>query len=92
MKSEMRNVFLKMFDEKIPQLTFLDREKIIDLMFLCYNLGNENSKEKYNQLKETFEELLIMWGDFGKYNSCRNQMEDSWKEKAGLNVNQNIMK
>ena len=80
----MRDKFLELFEEKIGQLTFLDREKVIDLMEITYNLGKTNTYNKYGQLKETFEELLEMWGDFGKYNSSRNHMEESWKKQAGL--------
>jgi hypothetical protein len=80
----MRNTFLNLFEEKISQLSFLDREKVIDLMEITYKLGKESSDEKYNQLKKTFEELLDLYGDYGKYNSSRNHMEESWKEQAGL--------
>lgn len=80
----MRNKFLELFDERIGQLTFLDREKVIDLMQLSYDMGKKKSDQKYDQLKESFEELLELWGDYGNYNSSRNHMEEGWREQAGL--------
>lgn len=80
----MRDKFLELFEQRIGQLTFLDREKVIDLMEISYRMGKEDTYGKYGQLKNTFEELLDMWGDFGKYNASRNYMEEGWKIKAGL--------
>lgn len=80
----MRDVFLEIFEEKIGQLTFLDREKVIDLMEIAYKKGIKDSYGKYGKLKNTFEELLEKWGDFGKYNESRNIMEENWKKEAGL--------
>lgn len=80
----MEQKFLELFDEKIGQLTFLDREKVISLMEITYQMGKDENKQKYDQLKNTFEELLEMWGDYGKYNSSRNHMEESWKIEAGI--------
>jgi len=80
----MREQFLNIFEEQIPQLTFLDREKVIDCMEIAYQMGKVHNLEKYGQLKNTFEELLEMWGDFGKYNASRNHMEEDWKHQAGL--------
>ena len=51
---------------------------------LARELGLNESEEKYNKLKLTFESLLDYWGDYGKYNSGRTQMEESWREEAGI--------
>ena len=80
----MRDKFLELFEQRIGQLTFLDREKVLDLMEISYKMGKENTYERYGQLKEAFEDLLEMWGDFGKYNASRNHMEEDWKKQAGL--------
>jgi hypothetical protein len=47
-------------------------------------LGKEENSEKYNKLKKTFLNLLKTWGDYGNYNSDRNQMEEAWKKESGL--------
>lgn len=83
-QSKMREEFVKLFEEKIGQLTFLDREKVINLMEISYDMGKKDTFSRYGQLKEAFEDLLEMWGDFGKYNTSRNHMEEDWKKQAGL--------
>ena len=57
---------------------------VVDAMMDSYILGLNESEEKYNKLKLTFESLLDYWGDYGKYNSGRTQMEESWREEAGI--------
>ena len=47
-------------------------------------LGRQENIENYDKLKKTFLNLLENWGDYGKYNSGRNQMEEDWKKEAGL--------
>jgi hypothetical protein len=47
-------------------------------------LGKEENQQQYNKLKKTFLNLLENWGDYGNYNSGRNQMEEDWKKDAGL--------
>jgi hypothetical protein len=47
-------------------------------------LGKEQKEEEYNKLKKSFLNLLENWGDYGKYNSGRTQMEEEWKKEAGL--------
>jgi hypothetical protein len=47
-------------------------------------LGKEENIENYNKLKKAFLDLLENWGDYGNYNSGRNQMEEDWKKEGGL--------
>ena len=43
----MREQFLNIFEEQIPQLTFLDREKVIDCMEIAYQMGKTHNLQKY---------------------------------------------
>jgi len=81
----MRNEFEKIFNEKIGQLTFLDREKVIDCMEITYNIGKSSNLEKYGKLKNTFEELLIELESLGGASTIPiNELHEFWKNKAGL--------
>jgi hypothetical protein len=80
----MKNKFIELFDEKIGQLTFLDREKVLNLMDITYNLGKEHNQQKYGQLKNTFEELLDEFELFGSYTTPIEELQEHWKTKAGL--------
>jgi hypothetical protein len=80
----MKNKLDKIYESKIVHTSFSDKESILDAMMDSYILGLNESEEKYNKLKLTFESLLDYWGDYGKYNSGRTQMEESWREEAGI--------
>jgi hypothetical protein len=80
----MKNKYIELFDEKIGQLTFLDREKVLNLMDITYNLGKEHNQQKYGQLKNTFEELLDEFELFGSYTIPIEELQEYWKTKAGL--------
>jgi len=80
----MKNKLDKIYESKIVHTSFSDKESIVDAMMDSYILGLNESEEKYNKLKLTFESLLDYWGDYGKYNSGRTQMEESWREEAGI--------
>jgi hypothetical protein len=80
----MKNKLDKIYESKIVHTSFLDKESIVDAMMDSYILGLNESEEKYNKLKLAFESLLDYWGDFGKYNSGRTQMEEDWKKEGGL--------
>ena len=74
----------EIFENTIPHSAFLSKSAIDSCMYQAYMLGKEKEIEKYKQLKKTFLSLLEDWGDFGNYNSDRNQMEEEWKKEAGL--------
>jgi hypothetical protein len=80
----MKEKLDKIYESKIVHTSFSDKESIVDAMMDSYLLGLNESEEKYNKLKLTFESLLDYWGDYGKYNSGRTQMEESWREEAGI--------
>ena len=80
----MKNKIDEIYESKIVHTSFSDKESIVDAMMDSYILGLNESEEKYNKLKNTFLDLLDNWGDFGNYNSDRNQMEEEWKKEAGL--------
>ena len=80
----MKEKLDKIYESKIVHTSFSDKESILDAMMDSYILGLNESEEKYNKLKLTFESLLDYWGDYGKYNSGRTQMEESWREEAGI--------
>jgi hypothetical protein len=80
----MKEKFIELFDEKIGQLTFLDREKVLNLMEITYNLGKEHNQQKYGQLKNTFEELLDEFELFGSYTIPIEKLQEYWKTKAVL--------
>ena len=80
----MKNKLDEIYESKIVHTSFSDKESIVDAMMDSYILGLNESEEKYNKLKLTFESLLDYWGDYGKYNSGRTQMEESWREEAGI--------
>jgi hypothetical protein len=80
----MKEKLDKIYESKIVHTSFSDKESIVDAMMDSYILGLNESEEKYNKLKLTFESLLDYWGDYGKYNSGRTQMEESWREEAGI--------
>ncbi len=80
----MKEKFIELFDKKIGQLTFLDREKVLNLMDITYNLGKEHNQKKYGQLKNTFEELLDEFEVSGSSNIPIQELQEYWKTKAGL--------
>jgi hypothetical protein len=80
----MKDKLEEIYQHTIPHSTFLSKRSIDSCMYQSYMLGKEENIESYNKLKEAFLELLENWGDFGKYNSGRNQMEEDWKKQAGL--------
>ena len=80
----MKEKFEKIYNENVVQSAFLDKESILKGMNESYILGKSEEQEKYDKLKNTFLELLEDWGDYGNYNSDRNQMEKDWKKQGGL--------
>lgn len=72
------------YQNTIPHHYFLDKRSIISCMYQSYQLGQEESEEKYLKLKVAFEQLLVFWGDYGKYDTSRIHMEEDWKKKSGL--------
>ena len=80
----MKNKLEEIYQHTIPHHSFLDKRSIDSCMYQSYMLGKEENQENYNKLKKTFLELLENWGDYGNYNSGRNQMEKDWKKEGGL--------
>jgi hypothetical protein len=80
MKDELNEIF----DNTIPHSSFLSKRAIDSCMMQSYILGRNEKSQEYDKLKNAFNDLLKMWGDFGKYNSSRNHMEEDWKKQAGL--------
>ena len=80
----MRDKLNEIFDNTIPHSTFLNKSSIDSCMMQAYILGKNERDEEYDKLKNTFKDLLEMWGDFGNYNSSRKHMEEDWKKQAGL--------
>jgi hypothetical protein len=74
----------EIYDNNIVHNTILDRDSVMSCMEESYLLGKQKSQENYNSLRNAFEELLLLWGDYGKYNSSRNHMEEEWRKEAGL--------
>ena len=50
----------------------------------AYILGKNTSKTEFDVLKSSFESLLELYADFGKYNSSREHLIEDWKSDAGL--------
>ena len=80
----MKEKLIEIYQHTIPHHSFLDKRSIDSCMYQSYMLGKEENEEKYNKLKKTFLDLLENWGDFGNYNSDRNQMKEEWKKEGGL--------
>lgn len=80
----MRDKLNEIFDNTIPHSSFLNKSSIDSCMMQSYILGRNEKSEEYDKLKTAFKDLLELWGDYGKYNSDRNHMEESWKKQAGL--------
>jgi hypothetical protein len=80
----MKEKFEKIYNNTIPHSSFLSKRAIDSCMYQAYMLGKHEDEERYAKLRKTFIELLEEWGDFGNYNSDRNQMEEDWKKEAGL--------
>jgi len=80
----MKDKLEEIYQNTIPHHSFLDKRSIDSCMYQSYMLGKEENSEKYNKLKKTFLNLLKTWGDYGNYNSDRNQMEEAWKKESGL--------
>jgi hypothetical protein len=80
----MKDKLEEIYQHTIPHSSFLSKRAIDSCMYQSYMLGKDENIENYNQLKKTFLDLLEYWGDYGKYNSGRNQMEEDWKKEAGL--------
>lgn len=80
----MKDKLLEIYNENIVHSSFLDKESVLKCMDESYELGKKCNKQEYNRLKATFLDLLELWGDFGKYNSSRNHMEEDWKREAGI--------
>ena len=80
MKKELNEIY----EKNVTNNFVLDKNGVFNSMEQSYQLGITEGEEKYNKLKNAFEELLELWGDYGKYNSSRNHMEESWRKDAGL--------
>ena len=80
MKKELNEIY----EKNVTNNFVLDKNGVFNSMEQSYQLGITEGEEKYNKLKIAFEELLELWGDYGKYNSSRNHMEESWRKDAGL--------
>lgn len=80
----MKQELLEIYEKNIVHSSFLDKESVLKSMDESFELGKKSNDENYNKLKTTFLDLLELWGDFGKYNSSRNHMEEDWKKHAGL--------
>jgi len=80
----MRPDFEKLMKEHNVHGMILNHDGIINALEKSYELGKLESEEKYNKLKNTFLDLLENWGDYGNYNSGRNQMEEDWKKESGI--------
>lgn len=80
----MKDKLEEIYQHTIPHSAFLSKRAIDSCMYQSYMLGKEDNIENYNKLKKAFLELLENWGDYGKYNASRNQMEEDWKKTAGL--------
>ena len=80
----MKQELLEIYEKNIVHSSFLDKESVLKSMDESFELGKKSNDENYNKLKTTFLDLLELWGDFGKYNSSRNHMEEDWKKEAGI--------
>jgi len=80
----MKDKLEEIYNNAIPHSAFLSKRAIDSCMYQSYMLGKEENIENYNKLKSAFLELLENWGDYGNYNSGRNQMEEDWKKEGGL--------
>ena len=80
----MKQELLEIYEKNIVHSSFLDKESVLKSMDESFELGKKSNDENYNKLKTTFLNLLELWGDFGKYNSSRNHMEEDWKKEAGI--------
>jgi len=80
----MKDKLEEIYQHTIPHSAFLSKGSIDSCMYQSYMLGKEENLEKYNKLKKAFLDLLENWGDYGNYNSERNQMVEDWKKEAGL--------
>ena len=80
----MGQVLKEIYNQNIDHSMILDKESVMVCMEKSYDIGKQESQEKYEKLKNTFESLLELWGDYGKYNSSRNHMEEDWRKEAGL--------
>lgn len=80
----MENTFLEIVNERLPNLDHNQKMVVAELMSTSYEMGKNKVYGNYGKLKGAFEDLLEMWGDFGKYNASRNHMEEDWKKQAGL--------
>lgn len=74
----------EIYDNTIPHSAFLNKSSIDSCMMQSYLLGVQESDEKYQKLKKAFEDLLGLWGDYGKYNDGRSHMEEDWRKEGGL--------
>ncbi len=80
----MEDAFLEIVNERLPNLDHNQKMVVAELMSTSYEMGKNKVYGNYGKLKGAFEDLLEMWGDFGKYNASRNHMEEDWKKHAGL--------
>lgn len=80
----MKEKLEEIYQHTIPHHSFLDKRSIDSCMYQSFMLGKEDNQEQYNKLKKAFLHLLEDWGNYGNYNSDKNQMEEDWKKEAGL--------
>jgi len=80
----MEKEFNEIFDSNIPHGTFLSRRAVMNCIEQAYILGKNTSKTEFDVLKSSFESLLELYADFGKYNSSREHLIEDWKSDAGL--------
>jgi hypothetical protein len=80
----MKEKLEEIYQNTIPHHSFLDKRSIDSCMYQSYMLGKEDGQKNYDKLKKAFLDLLENWGDYGNYNSERNQMVEDWKKEAGL--------
>ena len=81
---KMEQEFNEIFDSNIPHGTFLSRKAVMNCIEQSYIMGKNESKEDFNKLKTSFEELLELYANYGKYNSSREHLIEDWKISAGL--------
>lgn len=84
MNEKLEEKLEEIYENTIPHYTFLCKKSIIKCMYQSYMIGKYEDEERYAKLRKAFLELLENWGDYGNYNSGRNQMEEDWKKEGGL--------
>ena len=77
----MKNELKEILESVVSHNTFLNKSDLLNAIEKSYEVGLSENQEKYNQLKNAFEDLLEL---FKECDIPKNNLTDEWKKRAGI--------